>query len=97
MGKEVVGPGASGVGSKVWILSIGVLEVNPERDSILAQRGHAQSALFSRVVVKNNLFNVLKIRSSKHAYLKVLMLQMETIQYGSPAGSCSTLPCIRYI
>ena len=26
--------GASGVGSKVWVLTIGVLEVNPELDSI---------------------------------------------------------------
>ena len=41
--------GASGVGSKVWVLTIGVLEVNPERDSIRAQRGRARSALFSRV------------------------------------------------
>ena len=41
--------GASGVGSKVWVLTIGVLEDNPERDSIRAQRGRARSALFSRV------------------------------------------------
>ena len=33
----------------MWVLTIGVLEVNPELDSIRAQRGHAQSALFSRV------------------------------------------------
>ena len=31
--------GASGVGSKVWVLTIGVLEVNPELDSICMQRG----------------------------------------------------------
>ena len=28
------GLGASGVGSKVWVLTIGVLEVNPELDSV---------------------------------------------------------------
>ena len=28
------GLGASGVGSKVWVLTIGVLVVNPERDSV---------------------------------------------------------------
>ena len=33
---EVVGPGASGVGSKVWVLTIGVLEVNPHWHSIRA-------------------------------------------------------------
>ena len=43
------GLGASGVGSKVWVLTIGVLEVIPERDSIRAQRGRARSALFCRV------------------------------------------------
>ena len=43
--------GASGVGSKVWVLTIGVLEVNPERDSIRAQRGRARSALFTRVSI----------------------------------------------
>ena len=32
-------------GSKVWVLTIGVLEVNPELDSIRAQRGRARSAL----------------------------------------------------
>ena len=47
--------GASGVGSKVWVLTIGVLEVNPERDSIRAQRGRDRSALFSRVLVRNAL------------------------------------------
>ena len=36
----------------VWVLTIGVLEVNPERDSIRAQRGRARSALFSRVRFK---------------------------------------------
>ena len=35
------------VGSKVWVLTIGVLEVNHEGDSIRAQRGRARSALFS--------------------------------------------------
>ena len=43
--------GASGVGPKVWVLTIRVLEVNPELDSIRAQRGRARSALFSRVFV----------------------------------------------
>ena len=43
--------GAFGAGSKVWVLTIGVLEVNPELDSIRAQRGRARSALFSRVRV----------------------------------------------
>ena len=43
--------GASGVGSKVWVLTIAVLEVNPELDSIRAQRGRARSALFSRVTL----------------------------------------------
>ena len=33
----------------MWDLTIGVLEVNPELDSIRAQRGRARSALFSRV------------------------------------------------
>ena len=37
------------VGSKVWVLTIGVLEVNPEGDSIRAQHGRARSARFSRV------------------------------------------------
>ena len=36
--------GASGVGSKVWVLTIRVLEVNPEVESIRGQRGR-----FSRV------------------------------------------------
>ena len=36
--------GAYGGGSKVWVLTLGVLEVNPEVDSIRAQRGRAQSA-----------------------------------------------------
>ena len=44
--------GASGVGSKVRVLTIRVLEVNPERDSIRARRGRARSALFSRVLLK---------------------------------------------
>ena len=39
--------GASGVGSKVWVLTHGVVEVNPEGDSIHAQRGRARSVLFS--------------------------------------------------
>ena len=34
MGTLIQGLGASGVGSKVWVLTIGVLEVNPERDSV---------------------------------------------------------------
>ena len=43
------------MGSKVWALTIGVLEVNPELDSIGAQRGRARSALFSRVMRKEIL------------------------------------------
>ena len=34
MGRMNLRMGASGVGSKVWVLTIGVLEVNPEWDSI---------------------------------------------------------------
>ena len=49
MGTKSWGLGASGVRSKVWVLTIRVLEVNPEVDSIRAQRGRARSALFSRV------------------------------------------------
>ena len=48
------GLGASGAGSKVWVLTIGVLEVNPELDSIRAQRGRARSALLSRVYFNIN-------------------------------------------
>ena len=51
MGRMNLRMGASGVGSKVWVLTIGVLEVNPEWDSIRAQRGRARSALFYRVFV----------------------------------------------
>ena len=43
--------GASGVRSKVWVLTIGVLEVYPHWHSIRAQRERAQSALFSQVVI----------------------------------------------
>ena len=43
--------GTSGVGSKVRVRTIGVLEVNAEVDSIRAQRGRARSALFSRVYI----------------------------------------------
>ena len=54
---DVVGPGGiwgrvQGVGPTLWVLTIGVLEVNPELDSIRAQRGRARIALFSRVVLK---------------------------------------------
>ena len=42
------------VGSKVWVQTIGVLEVNPEGDSIRAQSGRARSALLSRVIIKIN-------------------------------------------
>ena len=42
--------GTSGVGSKVWVLTIGLLEVNAEVESIRAQRGRARSALISRVL-----------------------------------------------
>ena len=34
MGRVLWDLGTSGVGSKVWVLTIGVLEVNPELDSI---------------------------------------------------------------
>ena len=51
MGRMNLRMGASGVGSKVWVLTIGVLEDNPERDSIRAQRGRARSAHFSRVSI----------------------------------------------
>ena len=44
------------VGSKVWVLTIGVLEGNPEGDSIRAQRERARSALFSRVRLIFNVF-----------------------------------------
>ena len=43
------------VGSKVWVLTIGVLEVNHEGDSIRAQRERARSALFSRVIDDSTL------------------------------------------
>ena len=36
----------------MWVLTIGLLVVNPEVDSNRAQRGRAQSALFGRVVLK---------------------------------------------
>ena len=49
MVKKLLALEAFKVGSKVWALTIGVLEVNPEGDSIRAQRGRARSALFSRV------------------------------------------------
>ena len=39
------------LGSKVWVLTIVVLEVNPELDSIRAKHRHARSALFSRLVL----------------------------------------------
>ena len=44
--------GQSRFESTVWILTIGVIEVNPELESIRSQRGRARSALFSRVVFK---------------------------------------------
>ena len=53
MGTLTWGLGASEVGFKVWVLTIGVLEVNREVDSIRAQRGRARSALFSRVYYDN--------------------------------------------
>ena len=34
MGRVLWDLGASWVGSKVWVLTIGVLEVNPELDSV---------------------------------------------------------------
>ena len=51
MVKKALALEAFKVGSKVWVLTIGVLEVNPEGDAIRAQRGHARSALFSRVTI----------------------------------------------
>ena len=42
MGRGVVGPGASGVGSKVWVLTIGILEVNPELDLRSAETREAR-------------------------------------------------------
>ena len=52
MVKKLLALEAFKVGSKVWVLTIRVLEVNPEGDSIRAQRGRARSALFSRVFIK---------------------------------------------
>ena len=43
----------------MWVLTIGVLEVNPQWDSIRAQRGRARSALFSRVLIIVNLLLLL--------------------------------------
>ena len=53
MVKKALALEAFKVGSKVWVLTIGVLEVNPEVESIRAQRGRARSALFHRVLVKS--------------------------------------------
>ena len=53
MVKKLLALEAFKVGSKVWVLTIGVLEVNPEVDSIRPQRRRARSALFSRVVINN--------------------------------------------
>ena len=39
------------VRSKVWVLTIGVLEVNPELDSVRAQRGRARSKLLSQCFI----------------------------------------------
>ena len=50
---EELGPGGIWGRSKVWVLTIGVLEVNPELDSIRAQQRRARSALFSRVMLLN--------------------------------------------
>ena len=50
MVKKLLALEAFKVGSKVWVLTIGVLEGNPEGDSIRAQRERARSALFSQVV-----------------------------------------------
>ena len=52
MGREVVGPGVS----KVWVLTIGVLEVYPHWHTIRAQSGRARSALFSRVSIITYLY-----------------------------------------
>ena len=48
---EELGPGGIWGRSKVWVLTIGVLEVNPELYSIRAQQRRARSAIFSRVVL----------------------------------------------
>ena len=46
--------------SKVWVLIIGVLEVNPELEYIHAQRGRTQKALFGRVfkIIDKDWFNI---------------------------------------
>ena len=43
----------------MWVLTIEVLEVNPERDSIRAQRGRARSELFSRVFVNQVIASIM--------------------------------------
>ena len=52
MVKKALALEAFKVRSKVWFLTIGVPEVNPEGDAIRAQRRRARSALFSRVMSK---------------------------------------------
>ena len=59
--------GASGFGSKVWVLTIRVLEVNPERDSIRAQCGRARSVLFSRNKLKSAISEIHQNRETKEA------------------------------
>ena len=56
MVKKLLALEAFKVGSKVWVLTIGVLEVNPELDSIRAQIGRARSALLRRVYIINLFF-----------------------------------------
>ena len=54
MVKKALALEAFKVGSKVWVLTIGVLEVYPHCHSIRAQRGRARSALFSLVFHNNS-------------------------------------------
>ena len=58
MVKKLLALEAFKVGSKVWVLTIGVLEVNPELDSICGQRVRARSALFSRVLLSFEIWLV---------------------------------------
>ena len=71
--------GASGVGSKVWVLTIGVLEVNPEVESISAQRGRARSALFSRVIFTCRLWRA-SLKQDKPVLMCMEHLSFEALQ-----------------
>ena len=66
----------------VWVLTIGVLEVNPEWDSIRAQRGRSRSALFYRVSLKTNWLKSFIANKSGLAYISTVLkltLTMEQI------------------